>query len=101
MTEQTLLETYCGRYVDEDRLFQHFRMMGKFGKASIYTTEFNTADYTVSIEVMVERGKMTGITLDKELRDDGWGVNPEPGPEEIQPEEYDRIAMYLGSVVEK
>ena len=99
MTQQDIEEKFIDREVDEERLEYHFKMMGKFGKASMYTFSFNTDDYTISAEVCVENGRLVGIVPDKEARDDGWGINPDAGPEEIQPEEYDTMAMYLNCVV--
>lgn len=99
MTQQDIEEKFIGREINEDGLDYYFKMMGKFGKASMYTFSFNTDDYTISAEVCVENGKLVGVVPDKELRDDGWGVNPDAGPVEIQPEEYDTMAMYLNCVV--
>lgn len=99
MTMQELEEKYIDREIDEDRLDYHFKMMGKFGKASMYTFSFHTDDYTISADLCIERGKITGIVPDKEQRDDGWGLNPNAGPTEILPEEYDTIAMYLDCVI--
>lgn len=99
MTLQEVEQKYTGRFVDEDRLEYNFKMMGKFGKVSVYTFSFNTDDYTISAEVCVEKGKIIGVVPEKELRDDGWGINPDAGPDEILPEEYDTIALYMDSVV--
>jgi hypothetical protein len=99
MTMQELEEKYIDREINEDRLNYNFKMMGKFGPASIYTFSFNTDDYTVSADVCIERDRITGIVPDKEQRDDGWGLNPNPGPSEILPEEYDILAKYLDCVV--
>ncbi|MGN1013919.1 MAG: hypothetical protein ACI4PM_01020 [Butyricicoccus sp.] len=99
MTQQDIEEKFIGRAINEEGLDYYFKMMGKFGKASMYTFSFNTDDYTISAEVCVENGKLVGVVPDKELRDDGWGVNPDAGPAEIQPEEYDTMAMYLNCVV--
>ena len=42
MTAQELEQKYIGRMTDEDKLNDQFHMMGKFGKASMYTFSFNT-----------------------------------------------------------
>ena len=99
MTLQEIEDTFVGREVNEDKLNYYFHMMGRFGQASMYTVSFNTQDYTISSDICVERGKITGIVTEKEQREDEWGYNPEPGPSEIQPEECDTLAMYLHSVV--
>ena len=99
MTMQDIENRYIDREVDEDRLNYYFHMMGKFGRASMYTISFNTDDYTISADLCIERGRITGIVPDQEQRDDGWGLNPDAGPAEILPEEYDTLAMYLDSVV--
>ena len=99
MTMQELEQKYIDREVDEGRLNYYFKMMGKFGRASMYTFSFNTDDYTISADICIEHGTITGIVPEKEQRDDGWGFNPNPGPKEIQPEEYDTLAKYLDSVV--
>lgn len=100
MTEQEIEDKFIGRTVDEDKLNYHFSMMGRFGKASMYTISFNTQDYTISTDICIERGKITGIVTEKEQRADEWGYNPEPGPSDVQPEEYDTLAMYLNCVIE-
>lgn len=100
MTEQQIEDTFIGRAVDEDKINYHFHMMGKFGQASMYNISFNTQDYTISTDVCVERGKITGVVTEKEQREDEWGYNPDPGPAEMQPEEYDTLATYLNCVVE-
>lgn len=99
MTFEQLEQKFINRQVDEDRLNYYFTMMGKFGKAFMYTFSFNTEGYTISADVCVEQGKITGIVPEKELREDEWGSVPDPGPAEIQPEEYDSMAMYFQSVV--
>ncbi len=99
MTIQELEEKYIGKRVSESKLAYQFTMMGKFGKASMYTFDFNTDDYKISVDLCVERRRITGIVPDKEQRQDAWGYNPEPGDPEIQPEEYDTIALYLDSVL--
>ncbi len=99
MTLQEIEEKFVGRTVDEDKLNYYFDMMGRFGKASMYTFSFNTQDYTISTDVCVERGRITGIVTEKEQREDDWGYNPEPGPSEMQPEEYETLAKYLNCVV--
>lgn len=99
MTMQEIEDKYIGKRVSEGRLNYNFTMMGKFGKASMYTFEFNTDDYKISVDLCIERKKITGIVPDKEQRQDAWGYNPNPGDPEIQPEEYDTIAMYLDSVL--
>ena len=99
MTMQELEEKYIDREVDEGRLNYYFQMMGKFGRASMYTFSFHTDDYTISADICIERGRITGIVPDKEQRDDGWGFNTDAGSEEILPGEYDTLAMYLDSVV--
>ncbi|MCD8357189.1 MAG: hypothetical protein LUE11_11565 [Clostridia bacterium] len=99
MTMQDIEEKYIDRTVDEDKLNYHFHMMGKFGRAFMYTFSFNTYGYTISADICVECGKITGIVPDKEEREDEWGYMPEDGSPEIQPEEYDTIARYLDSVL--
>ncbi len=99
MTMEQIEEKYIGRRVNQNRLDLNFRMMGKFGRASMYDFSFHTSDYKISTDVCIERGRITGIVPDKEQREDDWGRNPDPGPEEIQPEEYDTIARYLDCVL--
>lgn len=100
MTQQQINDTYCGKYINEDRIAAAFHMMGKFGKCFIYEFAVDTDDCRISVEVSVEYGKIIGVVPEKEFRDDGWGIpNGEPG--EILPEEYDRIAMYLDSVLDR
>ncbi len=99
MTMQDIEDKYIGRRTDQNRLDRNFRMMGKFGQAFMYDFSFHTDDYTISTDVCVERGRITGIVPDKEQREDDWGYNPNPGPAEMQPEEYEAIARYLDSVI--
>ena len=99
MTAQELEQKYIGRMTDEDKLNDQFHMMGKFGKASMYTFSFNTYGYTISADICIECGKITGIVPEKEEREDEWGYVPEDASPDIQPEEYDTIARYLESVV--
>lgn len=99
MTFEQLEQKFIGREVDEDRLNYYFTMMGRFGKASMYTFSFHTEGYTISADVCVEQGRITGIVPEKEPREDEWGSVPDPGPADIQPEEYESMAMYFQSVV--
>ena len=99
MTFEQLEKEFIGRPVDEDKMYFVFSMMGKFGKSTMYTVSFQTEGYTVSADVCVEQGKIMGIVPEKELREDEWGSIPDPGPAEIQPEEYATLAMYFRSVV--
>lgn len=98
MTQQELNEKYCGKYVDQNRILR-FHMMGKFGKCFVYDFSITTEDYLITVEINVDEGKVIGIVPEKELRDDGWGINPDAGPAELLPEEIDRIAMYMDSVM--
>lgn len=99
MTMQDIEDKYIGRRIDQNRLDRNFHMMGKFGRASMHDFSFNTDDYTISTDLCIERGRITGIVPDKEQREDDWGYNPNPGPAEMQPEEYDTLAQYLETVV--
>ena len=98
-TFEQLEQKFIGREVDEDRLNYYFTMMGRFGKSSMYTFSFHTEGYTISADVCVEQGRITGIVPEKEPREDEWGRVPDPGPADIQPEEYESMAMYFQSVV--
>lgn len=98
MTKQEMEEKYIGCMTDEDKLNDHFYMMGKFGKASMYTFSFHTYGYTISVDICIEYGRITGIVPEKEEHADEWGYVPEDGSPDIQPEEYDTIARYLNSV---
>ena len=53
MTAQELEQKYIGRMTDEDKLNDQFQMMGKFGKASMYTFSFNTYGYTISADICI------------------------------------------------
>lgn len=99
MTEQQLEQKYIGKKTDEDKLNDQFQMMGKFGKASMYTFSFRTYGYTVSVDICIEFGKITGIVPGKEECADEWGYIPEDASPDVQPEEYDTIARYLDSVI--
>lgn len=99
MTVQEFEHKYIGRMTDEDKLNDNFHMMGKYGKAFMYTFSFHTYGYTISADVCIEFGKITGIVPEKEPCADEWGYVPEDVSPDIQPEEYDTMAQYLNSVL--
>lgn len=99
MTYEELTRKYTDRAVDPERIEQAFRHMGKFGKITGYGFSFETETATIHAEVCVKGGKIVGFTPEKEPRVDDWGYGPEEYEEEITPEEYARLDLYLASVL--
>lgn len=100
MTLESLTQKYTGLRVDEERIENAFRHMGKFGKTTGYGFSFETENAVVNVEVCVNRGKIIGFTPEKEPYVDEWGYGSEEEfTEELTPEDCARIDLYLASVL--
>lgn len=102
MTPESLMEKYTDRPVDPERIEELFLHMGKFGKMTGYSFSFETDNATVSVEVYVKGGRITGFTPEKEPRVDEWGYGaPEEYTEALTAEECSRIDRYLAGILAK
>ena len=101
MTMDELAKKYADRVVDEERIEQNFRHMGRFGRTTVYALSFETDNAAVAAEVCVKSGRISGFSAEKEPREaDEWGFGEaEPYEEEFTAEECSRLERFLASVL--
>lgn len=101
MTLDDLSKKYADLPVDEERIEQNFRHMGRFGRTTVYGFSFETENAKISAELCVKGGKISGFMPEKEPREeDAWFFGTvEAYQEEFTSEECARLDRYLASVL--
>ena len=101
MLLEDLSKKYADLPVDEERIEQNFRHMGRFGRTTVYGFSFETENAKISAELCVKSGKISGFMPEKEPREvDEWFFGTvEAYQEEFTPEECARLDRYLASVL--
>jgi len=100
MTMDELAVKYADLPVDEERIEKNFRHMGRFGRTTVYALSFETENATVTAEVCVKSGRLSGFNPEKEPRVDEWAFGEtKPYSEDFTAEECARLDRYLASVL--